>query len=131
MSKDRPKVIQLAAGSGMLPPKPKSITVPWKSPAHLCRSIASPLWKLWVWQGFCTLLLGGRCWSALHSVGGGEGWGRVTWVTAGPCGSLQVNGHPLSFSFNDSDSISLSHQGLWFRGERLFLNLMALLLSLL
>ncbi|XP_055423703.1 MAP3K7 C-terminal-like protein isoform X1 [Bubalus kerabau] len=33
MSEDRPKVSKLAAGDGMLPQKPKSITVPEQSPA--------------------------------------------------------------------------------------------------
>ena len=92
MSEDRPKVSELAADDWMLPQKPKSITVQWKSPAHLCRSIVSTLWKLWALQAFHTLLPGSlmlvvstsSCWDLGH--------GRSM--------ALWCSGHPLSLSFS-------------------------------
>lgn len=100
MSEDCPKVRELAADDWMLPQKPKSITVQWKSPAHLCRSIVSTLWKLWALQAFRTLLPGSltlaistsSCWDLGHS--------RSM--------ALWCSGHPHSLSFSQWFSFSFT-----------------------
>lgn len=106
----------LAVGC-MLTQKPKSITVSWKSPAHLWMSIASTVWKMWALQAFCTLLQRslipvGPCFIHSYLIAGWAG---------GQDGSVVCRAGVLflSHSVNDSDSVSLSHQGLWFPGERL------------
>ena len=58
MSENQPKVSKLAAGGWMITQKPKSITVSWKSPAHLWMRVASTLWKLWALQAVSIILPG-------------------------------------------------------------------------
>lgn len=100
MSEDQPKVSKLAAGGWMITQKPKSITVSWKSPAHLWMRVASTLWKPWALQAVSTILPRNPVLVGQHFILQGPGSQRVDgWL----CGVLGVLFLPLSV--NDSDSV--------------------------
>lgn len=118
MPEDHPKVSKLAAGDWML-----------RSQVYYCTRGNPQLTSGWVLpplSGCC-----GLC-RPLHTAHRSLMLAGQHFVLQGPGSeqdmALWCSGCPLSCLGNDSDSVSLPHQRVWFRGERLFLNLFKLCL---